>query len=236
MPTLGANVSSPLILNPGLALTLIIPALATARLIELDTNSLPMSPVNYTVSPTVLGPFATLKVYRLDAVNGSITYSTGIKDERFQERRVLAQSGVAVVAPLDTVENVLATVTIPGGTMGPNGSLRVLCLFSHLNSINVKTLRVRLNGIGGTVYAAVIGTSLLQSRFLVQLFNRGVQDSQVGGDAADVEGLGSSTAALVTSTIDTSLDRTLVLTAQKATGAEAVTLEAYSVEVTPGFV
>ena len=158
---------------------------------------------------------------------GSLWVSTGSVWVPENGHILVAQSAVAVTAPAnDTNENVLATVTIPGGVIGANGALRITPVWSYTNSGNIKTLRVRLGGTQiGT--AGPTTTATLQSYFMVR--NRNDEASQV----SSVLGAGavSSASAVTTTAVNTAADVSLTITAQKATGSETVTLEGYNVEL-----
>jgi hypothetical protein len=152
------------------------------------------------------------------------------KDYRTVLPRVLAQSAVAVSKTGDTTETTLATITIPGGSMGPNGSVRVTTLWSCTNSANTKTLRGKF---GGTVYLTRAETATANIRHQFQVQNRGSAASQVGATGNLSTGWGISTSPLVTSSVDTAADQVITLTAQLAVGTETITLEAYLVELVP---
>lgn len=153
---------------------------------------------------------------------------------RASKYRVLGASAVAVSGGADTNENVLATITIPAGAMGLNGILRVYHSWTVTSSVNNKTLKVRLGGIGGTAFAAGTFTTSAAAIGLTVISNRGAANSQVGPPAATstfagtVSGTGN---ALTTASIDTSAATTLVLTGQKASSGETLTLEQYLVEL-----
>lgn len=144
---------------------------------------------------------------------------------------VLAQSSVAVTAPADTTEDTLATITIPAGAMGPNGRLRITTVWTITNSVNNKTLRIRLSGIGGTQFMNSIQTLVTTVRDQHEIQNRNSASSQLGWNAASSGGFGTSSNAVVTGAIDTSVQTTLVITGQKATSGEVLTLESYIVEL-----
>lgn len=230
MATLSAGLRTTFRFQIGTILTLALGAGASVRVTEITTAGVPLTPVAYTLTPLSLGPFKTLKDVLLEAVNGTVTYTDDVVDPLNAPLRCLDQSAVALVAPANTAENILVTTVIPGGIMGINGMLEVVTLWSMTNGINVKTYRVRLNGIAGTIYQTIVGTSLAQFITKVKILNRGSLASQVGADPA-LNGYGSSAAALVTSTINMAVDVPLVITAQKATGGDTVTLEAYSVNL-----
>lgn len=151
---------------------------------------------------------------------------------------VLGLGGAAITSPADTNENVLATVTVPAGALGPNGALRITSLWSFTSSANNKTPRIRLGGLSGTVYMGPTITTSVGLFQEVMIFNRGAANSQVGFAAASTSAGGwglSSASANVTSAVDTAAGTTLVLTAQKASAGETLTLEAYLAELLPRF-
>lgn len=149
-------------------------------------------------------------------------------NDRFQ---VLGQSSVAVSCGADTTEDALATVTIPAGAMGANGRLRITTVWTMTNSANNKTMRVRLGGIAGTIYMTSTQTAQATLRDQREISNRNAQNSQVGAMSGTSGGFGLSTSAVVTSAVDTTADTTVVVTGQKASAGEALTLESYMVEL-----
>src|SRR5688500_6060251 len=82
---------------------------------------------------------------------------------------VLAQSAVAASHTGNTTETTLATVTVPANAIGANGRLRVTSLWSHTNSANSKTLRVRFGGAAGTIYTSLTVTTTLSTRVLSEV-------------------------------------------------------------------
>ena len=145
--------------------------------------------------------------------------------------RILGASAVAVSGAADTAENILGTVTIPAGAMGVNGILRVEALWTVTNSANNKTLRVRLGGIGGTQFIGNVVTTVATARALVSIANRGAANSQISMANSFNTMWGSTTNAVTTAAIDTSAATTIVITGQKASAGETLTLESYLVEL-----
>lgn len=143
---------------------------------------------------------------------------------------LLARSGAAASVTGTASETALATIAIPAGLMGTDGQLRVRALFTGTNSANAKTMRVRFGGISGTEYygAAVTTTPQLQGTWFIA--NRGAANSQIGFVSTST-GFGNSSDANVTSSVDTSADTTLVISAQLANSGETYTLASYSVEL-----
>jgi hypothetical protein len=146
---------------------------------------------------------------------------------------ILGASAVAAAHTGDTSETVLASFTLPGGAMGPNGVIRVTGLWTYTNSANNKTLRVRLGGLSGTAFQAnvVSTTNVAATQRTIQ--NRNAQSSQVGFNvsaAASFTAAGSGSPP-ATGAVDTSVDQLVVLTGQLASASETVTLEACLVEL-----
>lgn len=145
--------------------------------------------------------------------------------------RVLSASSSAVSGGADTNENILATITIPAGAMGLNGIIRVYSLWTYTNSANNKTLRVRLGGIGGTTYLSVVPTTTAAFSTLTVIGNRNSASSQVGVADAAANVFSATTDAVTTSSVDTSAATTIVITGQKASAGETLTLEQYLAEL-----
>lgn len=147
--------------------------------------------------------------------------------------RVLAASAVGVSHTGDTSEQVLATITMPGGAMGPNGALRITSIFGHTGSANSKTLRFRLGGVSGAEVMTLTATTTsgVMTQRLVQ--NRNSQALQVGGPALASNAFGLAGAPM-TAAVDMSTDQTIVISGQLANASETITLESYLVEVAYG--
>lgn len=138
------------------------------------------------------------------------------------------QSYTAVVAPADTAENIVATLSLSAGELGLNGGVFLDFYATCTNNTNVKTIRVRIGGIGGTVIFTRAITSLDHVRGFVNVGNSGsasVQqyDSYCITSTPALAITGSGTAA-----INTANATTIVITAEKATGSDTVTLIRYN--------
>ncbi len=145
--------------------------------------------------------------------------------------QVLGQSAVAVPHTGDVLEFAFATINLPANKMGPNGRVRITCLWSMTNNANAKTLRTRFGGIGGQVYQSIGAASVASYRHEGEIANRGALNSQVGSVST---GFGSSSTVVGTSAVDTSADTTLVITGQLGVNTDTLTLESYLVELFPG--
>lgn len=143
--------------------------------------------------------------------------------------RVLAASGVAVSHTGDLNETTLATVTIPGGAMGPNGFIEIVSLWRFTGSVNAKTMRIKFGS--ATLWSNAQTTAAnVFARDSRSLWNRNSQSSQVfnAGSAAFTTG---GTSAVGTAAIDTSADVSLLFTGQLANSGETVALDGYVVRL-----
>lgn len=145
---------------------------------------------------------------------------------------VVGKNAASASCPADTNENTLATVTIKANTMGPYGCAKVWTLWRMSNNANAKTARIRFGGASGTDYLGgldVSGGSLTVAE--CRIYNQNNPSAQVGtGQAPGFITTGSA----VSSAIDTTADTTVVITGQKGTAGDDLTLIAYTVEVAAG--
>lgn len=143
---------------------------------------------------------------------------------------VLGASGVAASQTGDTNETIVGTVNIPAGVMGLNGILRISSDWQVPNNANTKTARIRLGGIAGTIIFSQASTTVVAIGDYGRLvFNRGAANSQFVRGAASHGG--GTTSANITASVDTSVDQTLVFTAQCGNAADTITLQAYLIEL-----
>ena len=199
-------------------------------------------PVGARVNSTTVDPTTAADAgagYRVgdmwfNTATGNAFYATDVSSGAAVWRHIprnLGSSAVAASAPANTSENILATITIPAGAMGLNGILRILAVWTCTNNANVKTVRARFSGIGGTIFATGSMASSVSLRQFTQFANRGVANSQVGGSSAHNVQFTTTTNAAITASVDTSAVTTIVLTAEKATAGDTLTLESYLVEL-----
>jgi hypothetical protein len=144
---------------------------------------------------------------------------------------VLAQSYAAVSHTGSTAEVALATISIPAGAMGANGSIEVDTVFSYTNNANLKTLRVRFGGVSGTEYLVNNVTTTVSARDSRLIANRNSASSQVGGYSVGIlsGGWGGNGNAAITSAVNTANAVDLVISGQLASAGDTVTLEGYTV-------
>jgi hypothetical protein len=134
--------------------------------------------------------------------------------------------GVAVVAVANT-EITLASVTVPGWSMGVGGGMEIDALFTVTNNATVKTLGMTYGGGVLLAAAAANSTSACVQKLMC---NRG--GSQVVSNSATAVGHGLSTGANVFLNVDATQDQTFAITVKPATANNLMRLEAFKLHVT----
>jgi hypothetical protein len=133
--------------------------------------------------------------------------------------------GVPVVAVANTLVT-LASVTVPGWSMGVGGGIEIDALFTITNSASAKNLGMTY---GGGVLMAVSAANNASACAQKLMCNRG--GSQIVSNAANQIGHGLSTGANVFLTVDATLDQPFTFTAQPATANNLVKLEAFKLYI-----
>jgi hypothetical protein len=172
-----------------------------------------------------------------DAGNGEIRKAQWNEDHVLDGvPYVIGQSGAAVSVGAVTTETVLATITIPGGAMGPNGWVQVIATVTVNNNANTKTFNVRAGGTGGTLYYNGGFNTQLFGGVFKHICNANSQTSQKGTSpgGANLGIPGSGANAIQTSAVNTAVDWDLVISGQKAVAGDTITLETYQVLVCYG--
>lgn len=132
--------------------------------------------------------------------------------------------------PISTSETTLATMTVPGKLLGPNGFIRVIWLASFSSSASSKTFKVKY---GGTTFQSIAGfTSSTTARYTTLIQNRNNVAQQVCMPIGQTGGgWGSSTSGtIMTGTVDSDSDQTLLLSGQLASSSDTMILESIVVE------
>lgn len=139
---------------------------------------------------------------------------------------VLDQSAVPVAVTGTTDETVLASITVPGGLMGPHGALRIRAKWFYTNSANTKTLKLTL---GSATVNSLPKTTTSNDIWDATIENRGVLDQQLGFGYTIPLLNGSGN--FPTFSVDTRSDLVLQFRGILTNPGEMVRLESYSVEV-----
>lgn len=127
----------------------------------------------------------------------------------------------------DTSQTTVYTFTVPGGTLGANGALKIDSLWSCDNNANVKTVRVKF---GTATMKQQALTSKTSGFFTCTIFNRNDEASQIMINGL-VAAYGTTTSAMATPTIDTSDDVDVTFTVENASAGDTTSLEAATISV-----
>lgn len=133
----------------------------------------------------------------------------------------------------DATETTAATITIPAGTVGANGIIKVTFLGTCTNSANVKTWRIRLGGLSGTAFYSLAATNQAATQVQLLIRNRNSASSQIGYSNQVAAAFGQTTASPIPAAINTANAQDIVITTAwaGATSGETMSVEAYQVEV-----
>ncbi len=140
---------------------------------------------------------------------------------------ILAASFVGASLTGTLIETTLATITVPGNTMGANGRIEIETIWSFTNSANNKTARVKF---GGTTLQNIVLTTNNSMRTSCFIANRNNTASQVAPPNSST-GSGATTNAIITAAIDTTSSVSITITGQLANTGETITLEGYIVRL-----
>ncbi len=136
-------------------------------------------------------------------------------------------SGTSVTAPANTAENTLQSFTLPGGSLGANGFLRLTALIECTDSAGTKTFWFRIGGVN--IMATVFGAGNASAFYEQVFFNRNSQSAngyQNGNTAR-----GPSAGLMVSTSINTAIDQTVSLVAAKSNGADSIICRYFAAEV-----
>lgn len=185
-------------------------------------------------------PVGTVSIYLPAGVvtAGSQGSGAGLYQATFSSTTVCQLTGTGIVTgnaayTQTTNEVALVTTSIPAGAMGLNGGVRAYASTTNNNSGGNKSIRLRLGGLAGTTYYSVVVTTTLSNQFERGIRNRNSAASQVGSNSPTATGAGSSSGALVTSTVDTSASVDLVFSGQLAVATDYLVYEYSEVWLLP---
>lgn len=145
---------------------------------------------------------------------------------------ILQQSSVPVSSGNITSETVFATCPVAAGALGNNGSLRVQTNWALTNGANAKTLRVRWDGISGQAFLSVNATSTAGCSAVTHIGQNNTSFGQVGSSLAVMTaGYVAANSQGSTAVANTAGSTSLVITGQKGTGTDTLTLQSYVIEL-----
>lgn len=190
-------------------------------------------------------PSGTVQIYLPTGVvtAGSAGTGAGLYPVVFSSTTVCQVQGTGIVSANGAYTQTtgsdltLATITVPGGSMGANGALRGTEITNVNNSANNKIVKAFL---GSQVFMTSAQTTVASWVGGFGFRNRGAQNVNVviasgtGGSTAFAFGSSSSGGANMPTAVDTSVNQNLTLTGQLATATDYIMLDGYTVEVLPG--
>ena len=128
-----------------------------------------------------------------------------------------------------TLETELTTMTVKGGLMGAKGKLKIWPLLATPNNANTKTIYVRVGGIAFISVAYTTSAASVQPLCVVR--NTNSESSQVAFSSGNSYGVGNSSVAVTTSSVNTAADFTIAVSAALGNAADTVTLHGLFVEI-----
>ena len=137
---------------------------------------------------------------------------------------------------IGTEAQTLFSGIIPGGSMGKNGSLRIMCRHRHSNSAKMKTFEIFFGGVKFTQYVATASLSSGVMAWIQNINSEQIQQVPAGPGSGVALGAGSFNAAgsdWGRTNIDTSVDQLLAVKCTKASGIEFASLENIEVDLIP---
>lgn len=134
-------------------------------------------------------------------------------------------SGVAVTAPLDLNENIIGSLVLPADSLGPNGYLEVTGIISCTDSIGTKTFWFRIDGVN--FMATIFGVGNASAFYSQRIFNRNSKTANMYQNGNTVPG--PSSAAMITTAIDTTVAKTIVFATQKNTAGDSIICQHFSI-------
>lgn len=138
---------------------------------------------------------------------------------------IVLQPNASVTATVD--ETTLASTTIPAGLLGTDGSIRITAIFTFVGTAGIKTMRAKFGGVT-FVNSGPANTTLSASIF--RTISNITASSQVAIPVTAAEGNALASTTVVGS-VDTTVDQSIVISAQLANAADRATLVKLIVEI-----
>lgn len=129
-------------------------------------------------------------------------------------------------------ENMLVRVPLPPLPFGSNGGAVVLTTWSHTNSANNKTLRIRWPNDAGHGFLSKVNTASTGDQCFTWISSVESPNVQMGFNGNN-NGFATTTGAMVAGTGNSEVATNIVITGQKANAGESLILLRYAVLLLP---
>lgn len=144
----------------------------------------------------------------------------------------VVDAGPGAYTQTTAAQIVLSAITVPGGSMGPNGRIHVTADWIANNNANPKTPGCRVSGVNA-IFSAGLGSWTVQ-RIHGYLSNLNAQDRNVGfTNMSGGQGSGG-VGTLSQPNQNTAVDFTIDLVATLATDTDYIALAAMTMSINPG--
>jgi hypothetical protein len=145
---------------------------------------------------------------------------------------ILQQSSVPFSSGNITSETVFASVSVAANALGRNGSLRVTSHWACTSNSNAKTIRHRWSGISGQAFLSTSATTTTGCVAVSHIGQNNTTFGQVASSQVVMNaGYVAASSQGSTAAADTAAATELVITGQKGTGTDTLTLQSYVVEL-----
>lgn len=191
-------------------------------------------PIRFTTSGTLPTGLAINTTYYVKQVLSANTFTVSLtvggaaittSGTQSGTQAALLWYGVPVVAVANTLIT-LASVTVPGWSMGVGGGMEIDALFTLTNSAAAKNLGMSYGGSAILTVPAVNSASACAQKLMC---NRG--NNQIITNSVNMLGHGLSVVDNTLITVDPTIDQTFAITAQPAAANNLVKLEAYKLYI-----
>ena len=134
-----------------------------------------------------------------------------------------------------TAAGTLVSAVMPGGSMGPNGTLRISTVFSAAGAGGTKTQRYTLGGTLVDSFGAITsGSQIIHKQ--AHIHNRGLQSAQAasGSTSGNSSSYTLNAGTLIYTAIDTAQSQVVGIVGFMGAASDCLVLEQYLIEVFPG--
>ena len=139
--------------------------------------------------------------------------------------RLIASDAVLASHTGDTNEMVIKTYTIPGGSIGPNGYIKIEFVgFAGASNANVKTIRPKL---GGNLLVAASLASAISTKLELWVAADGANDAQ---NYLQIGGFTTTSGSVQTGALDMTQDQSLTISALLADAGDTVGVQMVRIE------